>query len=808
MHRKQHPSDSNKFKKKRHLRAKHQWEANKDLIQSAMNTEQTIFDFMNKMKSIQEAANVKPYPAQALGRKRNMFLKALALDDDKFMEWVQNRLYRLAYDNNRSMTDFTPKDIALGFQKWEGILRNGDPGFGQYDNQFKAFTDRFLKAATSILTNATAGQGTEGTKPNEAPSMTPAGEPVSPTMLDYNISGGGGGQPVQQGDQPQPEMDQQDPQMMGPTPEEEMFINALQEMQQSLSMKDKEFNSYIEDILMEHGMDPMTTNPIEVEQFLDEQFQQILDSVPEGSPYNQNEQELEALYKQYKQKFLMAFEKMQGTISSKLDKADMVAAKRTEKIKKDASLFEVGIVSSSAFATETPLEQTGLSELEIKKLQKDQVTYSASKRIVTNLFSTHPRLEKAKPYWMGRQTNPSELSAEWTGTDGSSITDILFDFGDKRVKFRNDKLVSCGKDDRNDTCTSKIKVAVRINDMNVVPKNPKETKAVFDQVINFLFSRDYALDSDSLLYQRIIADGVSPEQASGISQFIVMKTQQLKEQFLQIINSPNFSKEIKPLLKEVAVFVQELTQELPGFRKEFIYTALSGYGKFKEGSDREANFILSSDETGDRIVFRPLDRDLAGLLAQDTQLVFSVLPIKNTSKDPLIKHYTDVGLTKQEAEVKIEEEYPYRLHKFVKATQIALETSMMMDPRMAGTILPESSVLYSFLKNIRTLKEQEEPQSLPIDDETTQYINACMEYCFSSLTNMIKFFGIEFGDVASTDFNLYNLLYNEQPYDMVSALNNRVDMNNQLGDEINQDRLENGVQNKWFEYKQKERPTV
>ena len=52
------------------------------------------------------------------------------------------------------------------------------------------------------------------------------------------------------------------------------------------------------------------------------------------------------------------------------------------------------------------------------------------------------------------------------------------------------------------------------------------------------------------------------------------------------------------------------------------------------------------------------------------------------------------------------------------------------------------------------------------------------------------------------------MFYAQQPQNMAADLNNRVDMNNQLGDEMEQNRMENGVQNKWFEYKQKGRPSV
>jgi hypothetical protein len=801
MKKRKHPSDSNSYKKERHQKAKAMWQQNKALIQQNMNTEPNTFsDFYKK---ISEAVSIRPYPSQAIGRKRNMFLKALALDDNKFREWVQNRLYRLAYDNKRSITDFTPRDIASGLQKWEGLLRNSDPGFGKYDQQFKAYTDRFLKTATALIGNPAAGQGTRNVEPSEAPSLTPAGEPVSPTMINYQ-TGGGSSVPSQNTQSPAPQGEEQQQEIM---PEEEQFLQKMQELEQILSLGDDEFVEHVENSLMERGVDALTANPVDIEEALDEEFQDLIDSVPEGSQFTQDEQMIEEMFAQYKERFLSLLESIKGNTILKTAKANKVAAARAEKLKKDPSLFEIGIVVSAASAVGFDYQESGITDMELKKLQKDSITYSAARRITSSLFQNYPQLSKATPRWMGRETNPSELRQDWEGTDGTSNSDIIFSFNTRKVKFKNNKFISCNSDTRDESCMTAAKMIVKINDMSIAPKNQKDMKAVFVSVIEYLRTKDYDFSNQSSLYQRLLADGVEPEQARVISQSIVENIQMFKSDFENLMQSSEVRSDMKMFLKELSVKLQEIIQMLPGFKQEYIYSSLSGFGKFTEGSPREANFILSSDENGDKMVLTYLDRNLAAQLTSVVQMNMNVLPPKVGRKDPLMQKYIKMGMTKEEAQLKIAEDHPFRLNDLLDRVEQTNQMNMMMDPNMAGTILPENSILYSFMKNIKTLKEQEEP-IVQNDPETQEYINAAVNYAFDTFTNMIRFFGIEFGEVSTTEINLYNMLYSEQPQNMTADLNNRVDMNNQLGDEMEQNRMENGVQNKWFEYKQKGRPSV
>ena len=88
-----------------------------------------------------------------------------------------------------------------------------------------------------------------------------------------------------------------------------------------------------------------------------------------------------------------------------------------------------------------------------------------------------------------------------------------------------------------------------------------------------------------------------------------------------------------------------------------------------------------------------------------------------------------------------------------------------------------------------------------LDPDTQDYIDAAIDYAFSSFQNMIKFFGIEFNGVSSNQYNLYNMFAADEPVDLKAQINNRVDVNNQIGDELQQMRLQN--ESTFLQFRQK-----
>lgn len=753
----------------------------------------SFFKFMNKLSSLSEDAEVRDYSPQALGRKRNMFLNTLALDDTKFLEWVQNRLYRIAYDNKRSMSDFTPKDIEIGLNKWEALLRNGDPGFGKYQSQFASYKQRFMKAAATILANAPSGRGSMGVEPHEAPPLTPQGPAMTPSVLKHQANNQPQSQP-----QSAPNTDSE----IQISPEEQMVIALIQDMQNALAMKDAEFENHVQNKLLNNDIDPITTNEIELERKLDEDFQNLLDSIPMNSPLIEQRDEIEQIYSQYKERFILTTVNMGMKAGRKIDSANKKQEAKAKSIGKKTKEYEVALVIGMASILGQQIETTGLDAKQIDLLRKNPDLYGTGKRMAANIISNHPELSKSVVMWTGAVSSQEHIHAAWEGKDISPVADIIFDIGKKRIKYKKGKFVGCGNNDKDDACSSKIKLSMKLGDADFSLKNAKETTSIFNRVVENLANKDYDLSDAVKLSHRLMADGMEPEQAKLTSVEIVEKMFMLKNQLQMALAQPedkammDFSEKLS---SEMSNHITELSMMLPSFVTEFVYVCLTGDGKFSEGSDLIANYIVSTDFAGDKVILVPASREIATTIANQVEIKPTAKSTKiKSNKDPLLDKYMSEGLTKEDAEHKISLETPYRLWDLVRKIKFAKEQKILMNPEVVAEVL-RSNDLINFVNNIKLLKEEEvvDDSLMPseeedyLDPDTRDYVNAAIDYAFSSFQNMIKFFGIKFNSVTTSQYNIYNMFASNQVTDMKSQINNRVDMNNMIGDELQQMRLQN-----------------
>lgn len=816
------PQYSNGFKKRRNLKT--------HINAQILNIGETkcFFSFMDKLNSIKEDADLRSYSPQALGRKRNMFLNTLALDEKKFQEWVQNRLYRIAYDNKRSISDFTPKDIEIGLNKWEGMLRNGDPGFGKYQSQFTAYKERFMKAAAAILANAPSGKGSRGVEPHEAPALNPSDTPMTPTKLKHQ----GGQVDPEQGASMAAGGSGVDPEGQI-TPEEDTVAALIADMQKALSMKEKQFVNHVENKLLNNELDPSGVNEVELEKRLDDDFQNLLDAIPADSVINEQEQEIEEIYGQYKERFLQTAAKMVVKTGKKIEKANKKQAAKAKSIGAKAADYEAALSLGMTTFTGQDLESTGMDESHLKLMRKNPELYAAGKRMANTIITMHPHLKNAAVRWMGKETSTDEIHPNWEGTDGTSKTDVMFDLGEKRVKFKNGKFVPCGQKDKDENCSSKIRMSMKLGDSQFASGGDKETMSTFNRTLDNLKGKDYDLSDPRKLSHRLIADGVDPQEAKEKAQAIVEKTQMLREGFQALTTFHTFKgtvsdyqkggvysdrpekefKQSKKLVdaadkfaKEVSIHVAEMANLFPSFASEFVYVTMTGDGKFKEGSDRQANYIISTDHAGDKVIILPASRDLASRIASEIQIVAKAKSSSvKSKKDPLIEKYLAKGMTEEEAEKKASLESPYRVWQVVRVLASSRAQKVLSDPATAAQVLQNSRLL-DFVNAMKLLKEEDEmpeedmqadedmmptEEESALDPDTQDYIDAAIDYAFSSFQNMIKFFGVEFDGVSSNQYNLYNMFTMEQPTDLKAQINNRVDVNNQIGDELQQMRLQN-----------------
>lgn len=255
-------------------------------------------------KSIYEQAVIKQYSVQAVGRKRNTMMNSMQLNDAEFMNWVQDRLYRLAFDNEKPVSSFTVKDLMSGLQRWENLFSTQDKEWGTYRDPFMKYKDRFIKAA-SIILNTGEASGSLNNPPSKAPPNNVVGSPGSPEMIRYQGSdgpnanenggtsqpskgGGGGGNGA------------------AAAPKQQAYGPAeyLQYFQQLLSMEDKEFAEFVQDKILSSEKDPSAVNKKMVKKLLDSDEKEV-DKV-----FAKQTKDMNKLYKKYSKRFLSTVDAM------------------------------------------------------------------------------------------------------------------------------------------------------------------------------------------------------------------------------------------------------------------------------------------------------------------------------------------------------------------------------------------------------------------------------------------------------------------------------------------------------------------
>jgi hypothetical protein len=132
-------------------------------------------------KLLNEEVVIRPYSVQAIARKRNMMMNSLQLNDQEFMNWVRDRLYRVAEQNAIPIKDLKIDMVAEGFKKWEDTFRQGDKDFDQYRDQFTRYVSKFMGFAARILRSSVDNPGKLTPDAEEVP-------PVSPKMMKFQAS--------------------------------------------------------------------------------------------------------------------------------------------------------------------------------------------------------------------------------------------------------------------------------------------------------------------------------------------------------------------------------------------------------------------------------------------------------------------------------------------------------------------------------------------------------------------------------------------------------------------------------------------
>lgn len=134
-------------------------------------------------KLLKEEVVIRPYSVQAIARKRNSMMNALELNDTEFLNWVRDRLYRVAEQNKVPVKDLKIDTISDGLAKWENTFRQGDQKFDEYRDQFSEYQKKFLSSAAGIMRDNTTNPTPDQLNPSA--EQVP---PISPNMVKYQAS--------------------------------------------------------------------------------------------------------------------------------------------------------------------------------------------------------------------------------------------------------------------------------------------------------------------------------------------------------------------------------------------------------------------------------------------------------------------------------------------------------------------------------------------------------------------------------------------------------------------------------------------
>lgn len=731
---------------------------------------------LNSSENLKEDASIRSYSPQAMGRKRNMFLHATALDGDAFAAWVRDRLYRIAYDNQKSVSDFTPKDIEMGLNKWEESLRQGDKQFGKYLDQFRLYTHRFMEVAKSLMNK---GEPSQGVSPSKAASPSVEGAPATPKLLRYKSEAEGGpgvgtvlpfgvkspdgmptggkeGQPPQVGPDGQPispeqAMMMQDPSLgMGFTPQDEMFLTYIETMQSALELDDENFMLHVEDTILNSQTDPFMVSQEELEAMMNEDFESLMSQLPPESLIKNSPDKFEKIFEKYKSRFLKFAERtLQKVKEEELQGPKPFLPIVKYNISDIESAMIYGFISS--VNPTQPLMTTNLSLQKINAVKKNPGLLASGRQMAANLGQMYPLLAKSYVYAFSGITEESEISEDWPLYNAYSNTNLIFKFPKQKVFLSRNKLKSCPEGTMNRECSTKIKSVLLVDEVSF-PLGPKqEARIQLNQSLMELHKSDYILDTPYDIEKRMTMHGVEPTLAKQQAGMIFTHKQSILDSLTAffgnpvtgILNEKFITDSMEKSRTEAKKFVNLYLNQFKDIISEFLCKNIKGDGKFKSGSDALPNAIIIGNSFGSQVMMLPLNDDLFDTLAERTECTITVFNNKLTKQNFLERYLSKFAASEEDPETigaKSLKERPFTINTLYSMILMEIQRiNAMMNSGLNAA--PSLHDLFS--------------------EEIQGYLDSSLRYASFSFSNFMKFFDIELEGITFSPINIYETLTGE-----------------------------------------------
>jgi len=733
-----------------------------------------------KKKTLKEEAEIRSYSPQALGRKRNMFLHATALDGDAFAAFVRDRLYRIAYDNQRSVADFTPRDIEMGLNRWEEVLRQGDKQFGKYLDQFRMYAHRFMDVAKALVQQ---GEPSLGDKPSEAGPPSVEGAPSTPKLLRYKSQQEGGARkgevlpfgvsqsdleggrkaPAQQAPEGEPQVDEngqpipaqpgmeEDPSMMMQfTPEDEQFLSYVENMSQALELNDDDFMLHVEDTLLNSGVDPFTVSQEELDVTLDEDFESLMASLPlESLVRNNKSGEFEKIFAKYKERFMQfaenTLEKVKvEELEGPKEFLPIVTYKPTEL---ESSLV-YGFISK--VNTKQPISTTNISLANMNKVKKDPGLMASGQQFASNLAQMYPMLSKAYAYVFGGNVEESQIHEDWPLYSATSNTNIIFEFPSTKVILSRGKIKNCSENTLNRKCTTKLKCSLFVDEVEFPLGSKQEIKQQLNDSVISLKTSDYIFDTPYDIQKRFMMHGEDESMSKSKADMVFTHKQAILDAFVTafsmsptgVLTESIIQNIIQKQRSEAKRFTTSYFNEFKDIISEFLCKNIKGEGKFKQTSDAESNTMIVGNSFGSKVMLIPMEESVFFQLAQSMNSTLSIkddkLQKQNYLKRQLLKQDPE---NEEKAETLSQKERPFTINDLYQRIRREIDN---INAIIATTpISPNMTIMNLFTEDLQG------------------YIESAMKYASYSFGNFIKFFDIELDGIKFEPINIYTTLTGE-----------------------------------------------
>jgi hypothetical protein len=744
---------------------------------------------------------------QAMGRKREMMLRALTLDDAEFERWVHDRIIRFAEQNGIPLQQLDSGTFKKGFAEWQQHLQQNDRSYDQYKQQIGEYVTKFMTIAPSIIARFQSGE------------TSPVREPMSPTMVPFEADGKG-----RKRSKEELEAQAQEPTEMQYAKHEEPFTpeqiqstqrgamnivdlvtNSVTNMGENENRINKaQFKRVVrelaDEIAQANGVDTSQLNYDMIDDYLSSIRSTLETENISGEDALFDDDDINTWENLIKQELIDQYGIMEPQEEKEL-RAKQQAEQRMLKAAMDPSTpknisgenMELGIVAAiENISGQKHLSDVSRNKINSKLSDEEKMYFDIQAQ---SLMEKYPFLKGAKFSHIGRKSG--KLTPEWqkyndAGAAKTSKSDVsahmsvtLADNNFVRYDEEQNTFVRCSMSEVQDAstgCTSKLLFSVKKGETQLMSARQAETIATFETALSNLSELGHDFTNPQKLSEYFmnnyeLDEGQAQERANTVVKS-VDSIKALTQKFIvgltakgqvNMYKSGAFRDNQDPAVRKTQevidaaqLFIDSVNKEMntlvenmPEIISEMAYIAASGDGKFVP--DSVASHFLSFSETdpasGPKIV--PITRKFmynlvanGGIKVQSTFKSDSIKRIKTKLKQDFKTKGIQAGLEGKQLDdyVKknVDKESPYSFSTVLRLTMDELPDTPMMENLNYFQI---SSLLEAQDKDVYN-------NTQGISDTTKKYTQEALKWAFSNPENLMKFFEIvpSIGDVDLPDF--------------------------------------------------------